>query len=281
MSGPAQHLRVQVDTHESFLRHRGYRWLKVALGGSLLAALVYMLHDPLPRPNGGSWYGYTVGTIGALLIVWLALLGVRKRRMTRGAWSLKGWTSAHVWLGLSLVVIGTLHGGFQFGWNVHTLAWGLMMAVILSGAFGAVVYATLPGRLSDNRAELTEAQMHAGLSDIDARLKAEAQPLDGNAAAIVLAATQEDPLGDGLWRRLSGRSVDGATEAAMAALRGEGALSDRIEALLFRRKAMLAQIRRHMHLRALLEIWLHLHVPLTFALIAALAAHVISVFFYW
>jgi hypothetical protein len=31
----------------------------------------------------------------------------------------------------------------------------------------------------------------------------------------------------------------------------------------------------------MLEIWLYLHVPLTFALIAALVAHIVSVFFYW
>ena len=33
--------------------------------------------------------------------------------------------------------------------------------------------------------------------------------------------------------------------------------------------------------RALLEIWLYVHVPLTVVLIAALIAHVVSVFFYW
>ena len=33
--------------------------------------------------------------------------------------------------------------------------------------------------------------------------------------------------------------------------------------------------------KALLEFWLYVHVPATFALIAALMAHIISVFFYW
>jgi hypothetical protein len=41
--------------------------------------------DVQPRHNGGSWYGYTLGTIGALLILWLTMLGMRKRAMTRGA----------------------------------------------------------------------------------------------------------------------------------------------------------------------------------------------------
>ena len=51
--------------------------------------------------------------------------------------------------------------------------------------------------------------------------------------------------------------------------------------LLERKESALARIRRHVQLKALLEIWLYVHVPLTFALIAALFAHVIVVFFYW
>ncbi|HZF95182.1 MAG TPA: hypothetical protein VEZ20_09965, partial [Allosphingosinicella sp.] len=145
-------------THEGFLRHRRFHWLKVAFLLSLAAGLVYAMTDVQPRHNGGSWLGYTLGTLGALLILWLTTLGIRKRAMTRGRWSLKSWTSAHVYLGLALVVIATLHTGFQFGWNVHTLAYALMMLVILSGVYGIFVYATLPDALSDNRAEMTRPQ---------------------------------------------------------------------------------------------------------------------------
>ena len=40
-------------------------------------------------------------------------------------------------------------------------------------------------------------------------------------------------------------------------------------------------MRRHIRIRAALEIWLYVHVPATFALLAALTAHIVSVFFYW
>ena len=126
-------LAARVDQHEGFLSHKRMRWLKVASLLSLVAIISYALIDVEPRHNGGSWYGYTLGTIGAGLIVWLSLLGIRKRKMTEGTWSLKAWTSAHVYLGLSLIVIATLHTGFQLGWNVHTLTWALMMLVIASG----------------------------------------------------------------------------------------------------------------------------------------------------
>src|SRR4028119_1945845 len=158
-------------THEGFLRHRRFRWLKVALLFSLTAAIVYGAADVQPRHNGGSWLGYALGTIAALLMLWLTMLGLRKRAMTRGRWSLKSWTSAHVYLGLSLIVVATLHTGFQFGWNVHTLAYGLMMLVILSGIYGIAVYATLPKDLSDNSAEFTRPQMIDAVHKIDRQLQ--------------------------------------------------------------------------------------------------------------
>ena len=92
----AQGARRASTDHEGFLRLAGFRWLKIALVISLIAIIGYIIADIQPRPNGGSWYGYALGTIGAGLIVWLALLGVRKRAMTPGGWSLKAWTSAHV-----------------------------------------------------------------------------------------------------------------------------------------------------------------------------------------
>lgn len=279
--------REVVTDHEGFLRHRRFRWLKAALALCLIAIATYVLADAKPRPNGGTWLGYALGTIGALLIVWLALLGVRKRTMTRGAWSLKAWTSAHVYLGLALIVIGTLHSGFQFGWNVHTLAWALMILVIASGAYGAAVYATLPAALSSNRDQMTERQMIEALAAIDRQLDQAAQSLDRRWTEPVVQALGEHAGAGGLWRRLTRSSRAGPTQGAVDAF-NRGAASEtgdpvlvRVETLLQRRLAHIERIRRHARLKAQLEVWLYVHVPATFALIAALTAHVVSVFFYW
>jgi TctA family transporter len=275
----AFHQRRRDSDHEGFLAHRRMRWLKVALAISLAAILGYALADVEPRPNGGTWYGYTLGTIGAGLIVWLSLLGVRKRAITAGRWSLKAWTSAHVYLGLALIVIATLHTGFQFSWNVHTLAYGLMMLVIASGIYGVVVYATLPQALSDNRHAMTKSQMIDALAAVDRQLEAAAQPLARDEADLVIAALAQDTFAAGVVARLSGRYRDCRTDRALQAF-GEHA-DERVAALLRKRQAQLAQIRRHLRLRALLEVWLYVHVPLTVMLLAALTAHIISVFYYW
>jgi len=287
--GAKQIERVRATAHEGFLRHRNFRWLKIGLFLSLLAIVGYAMIDVYPRHNGGSWYGYTLGTIGALLILWLTMLGVRKRAMTRGRWSLKGWTSAHVYLGLTLIVIGTLHTGFQFGWNVHTLAYALMMLVIVSGIYGVAVYATLPDELSDNRSSMTKSQMIDAVTKLDRQLQLAAQPLAVDDTELVRLSLREDPFRAGLFRRLSGSDRKCRNARALRLLRTrlatatgeeEDALQNVVQ-LLDRKAAALARIRGAMRIRALLEVWLYVHVPVTFALIAALAVHIISVFFYW
>lgn len=267
--------------HVSFLKHRGFRWLWIALALSAASIAGYVLIDQQPRPNGGTWYGYTLGTIGVGLILWLSLLGVRKRRINPGAWSLKAWTSAHVYLGLSLVVVGTLHTGFQIGWNVHTLAYVLMLLVIATGIYGVVVYATLPASLSANRKEMTRAQMLDALTAIDRQLESAAQPLGRSEADLVIDALAQDVFYGGPIARLTGSYPGCATARALHGMGGGSDATTRVAALLERRREQLAQIRGALRIRAMLEIWLFVHIPLTIALIAALTAHVISVFYYW
>lgn len=289
-SSPARRARAakRPGEHESFLRHRDFRWLKIGGGIAVLAMLGYAFIPAAPGPYGGSWFGYTLGTTGALLILWLSLLGIRKRAMTPGRWSLKAWTSAHVWLGLALVVVATLHTGPHLGWNLATLAWTLMMLVIGSGVYGISAYATVPMGLSQNREEQTQPEMVEGLRAIDRQLLDAAQPLPAAEAQWVLAAMAQDPFSGGLRQRLSGHAYNCATLRALEELETSPAGHDhaatdiaRVRSLLGRRRAVLDRMRKQMRLRALLEVWLYVHIPLTVALLAALTAHIVSVFYYW
>ena len=290
MATPAtQTGRVRVRAGEG---HQGYLtkllWAKIAGVLCLIAIMLYFA-DPTPHASGGTAFGYASGTLSAGLILWLAMLGIRKRAMTRGRWSLKNWTSAHVWLGLSLIIVATLHTAFDFGWNLHTLAYALMMVVIVSGLFGITMYAVVPAKMSANREETTEAQMLESLRSIDRQLNDAAQPIDRDSATWVLASIDENPFAGSVWNRLTGRYPRCKTEAAHRAIRGLTARRpdtgddplERVDALLEKKQALLARMRRHMRLKALLEIWLYVHVPLTFAAIAAVTAHVVAVFFFW
>lgn len=291
MARAGTHVERRRDAkHESFLRHRDYFYLKVALVLCGAFVGVYLFTHPQPRHNGGTWLGYTLGTISALLIVWLTMLGLRKRAITPGAWSLKGWTSAHIYLGLSLIVLATLHTGFQFGWNVHTLAYALMMFVIGSGLFGIYFYATIPSLMSDNRAEKSNLQMLEEIAALDSDLRTAAQPLNEANARLVQNAIDNTKIGGGVLTRLrtthprcaTARALDELKAVAKAQPRnlgGDGLAQ--VNSLLDRKMVLLDRARRHIRYRALLELWLYVHVPVTFALLAALVAHIVSVFFMW
>jgi len=279
--------RSDVRKHEGFLRDGGFRWLWIALALCAVSIFGYVTIHAEPRPRGGTMYGYTLGTIGALLIVWLALFGIRKRAITTGVYSLKAWLSAHIYLGLSLLVIGTLHAGFHFGWNVHTLAYALMVLVIVSGMFGAAAYAVLPQALSANRGETTQRQWLETIRSLDSQLRDAAQPLDRTEADLVRLSTEQTDIGGSLWSRLTGDYSGCKTRRAveeLARIRRTGQPNpalDQIDSLLKRKQETLAQARRHIRIKTVLEVWLYVHVPVTFALLGALTAHIVSVFFYW
>ena len=62
----------------------------------------------------------------------------------------------------------------------------------------------------------------------------------------------------------------------------EHALSTRKLLVLTGKKCgLLATVRRDIQLKALMDIWLRVHVPVTIALLVALTVHIISVFYYW
>ena len=96
-------------------------------------------------------------------------------------------------------------------------------------------------------------------------------------------------LGGSAWRLVSGKDRSCATASALREwpalarrLTGEAAKLDKdVYALMLRKNELLARARRHLRHQALLDLWLYVHVPLAFALLAALTAHVVSVFIYW
>lgn len=275
--------------HESFLEYRGFRFLKAAAGLVALSILLYVLYTPIGPHNGGTWLGYGLGTVGLVLIGWLTYLGVRKRQYDLGPVKLKAWVSAHVYLGLSLLVVGTLHTGFQFGWNVHTLAYALMVVVIASGIWGVYAYVRYPTLMTANRGGQTLDAMMRSVAELDRQCRDLAMGLGDEVARVVLDSQQNTVIGGGAWTLLSGkvrgcptaRAVDRVEDLAKGTA---DAAADKLASLLslLRRKAgLLRRIRKDLQYRALMEVWLYVHVPLSVALLAALLVHVFAVFFYW
>ena len=275
--------------HQSILVYRNLRYLKWATALTVLALVAYIAHQPGGVPNGGTWLGYTLGTIGAVLILWLTWFGIRKRRYGPGRVKLEDWLSAHVYLSLSLIIVATLHTGFQFGINVHTLAYGLMIAVIASGAFGVYAYIRYPRLMTENRRGETLQQMMAKLADLDRESREAAVRLPDAYANAVMRASEGLRLGGSVWTQLKGGPKRDATDVALEEIttraRGDqgadSAALHRLLTLMTQKRELLARARKDIQFKAVMDIWLYVHVPLTLGLLAALTAHIVSVFFYW
>jgi len=296
--------------HVSILAYRRLRYLWVATVLSAAAIAAYALHRPAEPANGGTWLGYTLGGAATLLIVWLTAFGIRKRAYSSNLGSVQGWLSAHVYLGTALLVIATLHAGMQFGWNVHTLAYALTCIVVASGMVGVWFYLRYPEQMSRNRAAQTRDQMLAELPDLDRLCARLATTLGGEFPDLIMSSRDRTMLGGSALALLAGRdhsrvllpssrdggpgqqrSLPNASQARLldwlGAQLAESTDGDRtrqiheLMSLVGARRGLLDRLRRDAQIRAWLEAWLYVHVPATFALIAALIAHILVVFLYW
>jgi hypothetical protein len=295
--------------HQDIIHHRGSRYLWWALSLIVACCVLFLSEGGRESPSGGTWQGYVLGTVGALLIVLLALLGVRKRSYSSTLGTVKGWTAAHVMLGLALLAIATLHCAFQFGWNVHTLTYGLMCMVIGSGIVGLYAYIGLPRRLAANSGGHTRASLFAELYELDKRGRDLCRACDPEVNIAVKSSIERTAIGGGVWQQvaavdrsyfLAGAAADKSSglrllsnrdQAAVvefvagrvpqAAKRAEATNLQALVVLLCRRQVVLRQLRRDIQLQAWLKLWLYAHVPLSVALIVALLIHILSTFLYW
>ena len=92
-----------------------------------------------------------------------------------------------------------------------------------------------------------------------------------------------------MWRQLSGTEPNCASTNALYQIRElaegysgrEADAARRLVTVLARKVELLSRIRKDIQYKALMDIWLYFHIPLSVALLGALAIHIVSVFLYW
>jgi len=297
----------------SILNYGQYRYLKQATALVFIALLLYLSAAPGEPANGGTWQGYTLGIISAALILFLLWFGIRKRQYHCTKTSLDRWASAHVYLGISLPVVVSLHSALQFGWNIHTLAYALMVIVVLSGFYGLYAYLSFPPLVTSIRNGISRGEMITAIARLDETSLTLAENLGAEAHHKVLREVVETRLGGTLWQqaimgarlpvlpllqwKLAGSFVASEQSAlAVDALSPKDFLSKYLRKsqstaeinqvvellkVLNERKSIISRVQRDIRYHDLMKCWLLLHIPIACALLVAVIIHVISVFFYW
>lgn len=270
-------------SEESFLSYRGYRWLWITVGVLALFVMLYLVDRPLGGRNGGTVLGYTYGIIAFLGIMYLMWYGIRKRSYHARYTTLKGCLSAHVYLGLALILLVPLHSGFEFGWNVHTLAYVLMAAVIVSGIWGAVAYVHLAPEIESHRGG---GSVKRNLEQIATLSDAISNALKDRSDRLVQIASKIDiDFAPSLGRALFKRGVSQLDRSEVAALVSGLSAEEREQSLnviglVNKKREIVSDLMSEVRTLTALRIWLYIHLPLACALLGAVLIHILSVLYF-
>jgi hypothetical protein len=214
--------------NRSFIDKDNYFFLKAASLLSLISIFLYVVHDPVGPPSGNSWLGYTLGTIGGFIILWLLWFGVRKRTYINNRFSLVQWLSGHVWLGTSLLILATLHCGFQFDANMHTVFYIVMVLTVLSGMVGVYFYIKVPATISMNLAKASSVQMHEEFDQMTREALEVAREIDRDVHELILFSVDRLFLGHRLPTRKGLKELE-KVGASLVSRRGRVMTSEATE----------------------------------------------------
>lgn len=295
---------MEDNMHQNLLKYKHYRYLKLFVILIVTSIVLYLSQGDDQPANGGTLQGYILGITSAVFILILTYLGIRKRSYSSNVGTVEGWTSAHVFLGSSLLLMATLHAAFQVGWNVHTLAYVLMLVVIISGFYGLFAYMHYPRVMASNNSGGSQDQWLEELQETDDKIKNLATSCRTGVRLMALSAIENTVLDSKLLKQLRGkdrskiqlqsdskqlvtnknqeRIVDILSEAIPNSQKqAEASALNEILTLFSRRQRLLKIIRRNLQVKAYLKVWLIFHIPMTIALLAALIVHILVVFIYW
>ena len=294
--------------HESFFKVSRYRYATYAALLGLGAVAAYCIDSAYETPGGGTVLGYVLGGIAAAQILYLMCYGIRRRAYRSRAGHTVRWLSIHLYMGLCVLLIAALHCAFRFGVNVHTLAFALLCLVVVTGSWGVYAYVRFPALMARERGAMSRDALIARIAELDQqalRLGGHAQP---EVRDLIRDAIDRARVGGSLWSQLLGRDSStlllvpvgdhGFTRlvrnpgqqaligqlARHQAASTDVATQQTVHQLLEisgEKAEALRRLQRDVQLQGLLQCWLYLHLPLSFGLLAALAAHIFSVFYYF
>jgi len=269
---------------EGFLSYKRFRWLWATLIFLVLATILYIFDAPPGGRNGGTTVGYLFGILATIATLWLMAYGLRKRSYRSNLGTVEGWLAAHVWIGIGLLALVPLHAGFSFGINVHTLAYLAMILTIASGIWGAANYAALSSKIAEHRGAVKDSEALERINELSQKIS-ELRAGKGD-KFLGLFSRYDFDLRPGLLTILRRNRIPIVDHLAASALILEVPQGERDDAIallgMLDQKSDLARgLIGQVRIKALLKIWLYLHVPCSFVLCVALAIHIFSVFFFW
>ena len=265
----------------------GVLWRRIFVILLIATGASYFYYQSKEFPHGGTRWGLAYGIAGLLLILLLAFFGVRKR-WYRSTWgTVEQWLQSHIWLGVLALIVLVFHTGMRFHDKIAVTTLVLTAIVVLSGIFGAVLYATVPRMLTEVESNLTVEEISDNLNQLAGRM---ARIASGRSAPFQkihdqLIRESRPGLMAG-WRLLLARmrrrsQQKGEWENLLRLVPKEE--QQELQELLVasrQRKEFLLRLIYQQRYKNILEFWLYIHVPFTIALLVFAVLHLVGVFYY-
>lgn len=211
--------------------------------------------------------------------------------------TMASWLSAHVWYGIAAALLVWFHGGGRCGSTMGLLLNGLSYFVIGSGLLGAFFWAVGPTWLTRAERELSIEKASALREHFDRkclaakealesaparRQQAEAAVAEREAAAKAAAAAAEGKKDKQLTKakKDADKELKKAKGEVAAIDKQVAALPEELAVLEGQRARVQKESARLERYRTLLRGWRLFHVPCSVALLALVAVHVLSIWYY-
>ncbi|MDA2919965.1 hypothetical protein MYX76_10810 [Desulfobacterota bacterium AH_259_B03_O07] len=277
---------------ENVLNYNNRFWFKIFIISLVLLIISYIFYAYYQRnPNGANFVGLLYGVLGLLAILLLMYYGIRKRTYNTTFGTLKGWLSFHIYIGVLTLVIVPMHAGFKFGINVHTLSFLLMAIVVLSGLFGTYFYINFPVKFTKYGKEL----LYDEFDDEINKFINQMYILSKKKSKFFVQKCEEAisygvPKGQKAWQIIFNIGSKNATSESDYLTQinkdlhkiQESERDDyqRLAVLSLQKIELQNRFLAQMRIKNILEVWLYIHLPVSFAMLVALTIHIVSVIYY-
>jgi hypothetical protein len=266
--------------------HTHRKWLAaslIILGIATAVYIPYALRSP-SGPRGGSPVGLAFGIVGSVFMIFAGLLAGRKKVPVWRVGRAQAWMRGHLWLGLLSLPIILFHSGFQFGGTLTSVLMVLLIVVVASGIFGAMLQHFLPNVMT---VEVPSETIFDQIDHVRAQFVEEAEALVAGAESTAPDEKGVAPLVSFYQREMRPFLQSHGARHHLLSKRDQARNTFEGLRLLLplelqettTRLEQICEEERQLRRQSLLHHWLHgwlmLHIPLSFALLLLGCVHAI------
>jgi hypothetical protein len=266
--------------------HTHKKWLAaslIILGVATAVYIPYAVHSP-SGPSGGSAMGLTFGIVGSSFMVFAGLLAGRKKVPVWRLGRAQTWMRGHLWLGLLSLPIIFFHAGFRFGGPLTSVLMVLLIIVVASGIFGALLQHYLPNVMtvqvpSETIFEQIDHVRAQFVVDADGVVANAESTASGEEGAVPLTSFYQREMRPFLQSRGARHQLLSNRDRSHSTFEGLRMLLPAEMQEATKRLERICEEERQLRRQSLLHHWLHgwlmLHIPLSFALLLLGCVHAI------